>query len=131
MVFRNVNAIDAVHGLRRDQTIVVKKAKIAEVGASSDVRVPSDGRIVDGRGKYLIPGLWDAHVHLTFNASITPAMFPLLIVNGITSIRDTGGRLETIDQNRIQGPHRECFWLDPWLMAFLPYILEDQAVFPI
>ncbi|MEX2404668.1 MAG: amidohydrolase family protein, partial [Balneolales bacterium] len=52
--------------------------------------------IVDGSGKYMIPGLWDAHGHLENTDALTPAMFPLLIVNGITYFRDTSANLDFI-----------------------------------
>jgi len=44
----------------------------------------------------MIPGLWDAHVHLTNSENLMPAMFPLLIVNGITYVRDTAAELDLI-----------------------------------
>jgi len=52
--------------------------------------------VVDGNGKYLIPGLWDSHVHLTYNMNLTPAMFDLFLTNGITSVRDTGGEIDLV-----------------------------------
>jgi imidazolonepropionase-like amidohydrolase len=48
----------------RDATVVVRDGRIAEIGATRNVKVPSGARRVDGRGKYLIPGLADMHTHL-------------------------------------------------------------------
>ena len=50
-------------------------------------------RRIDGAGRYLIPGLWDMHVHLTFTPELTAAMPALFLAHGITSVRDTGGPL--------------------------------------
>src|SRR3954469_20011816 len=50
---------------RRDQTVIVRGNKIASVGAAGTIRVPANATVIDARGKYLIPGLWDMHVHTT------------------------------------------------------------------
>lgn len=96
IVFENVNAVDAVAGLREEVTVVIRGNRIASVEAAPSLRVPDDARTIDGTGKYLIPGLWDAHVHLTFERDVTPAMFRLFLTNGVTSIRDTGGLLDLV-----------------------------------
>jgi hypothetical protein len=95
-VFRNATVIDAVNGLRSGHSVVVKGNRIFEAGPVGEVREPRGAVIVDCTGKYLIPGLWDAHVHLTNTEALRPAMFPLLIVNGITYVRDTAATLNSI-----------------------------------
>ena len=96
IVFKNVNVIDAVDGLREGMTVVVQGNRITRVAAASTVQAPDDATTINATGKYLIPGLWDAHVHLTFERDVTPAMFPLFLATGITSIRDTGGLLDLV-----------------------------------
>jgi len=95
-VFKNVTVIDAVNGLRSDQNVIIRGNRIVESGPINEVSEPSGSTIIDCRGKYLIPGLWDAHVHLTNSKDLVPAMFPLLIVNGITYVRDTAAELDQI-----------------------------------
>ncbi len=73
-----------------DQTIVVSGDSIVAIGASSTI-APSVKTTVDARGKYVIPGLWDNHVHLT---QWDEAAFPMFVVNGVTSIRDLGDSVE-------------------------------------
>ena len=51
---------------------------------------------IDGSGKYLIPGLWDMHVHLTYDEAFTDDMPRLFLAHGITSVRDTGGLIDKI-----------------------------------
>src|SRR6516165_5669748 len=46
-----------------DQTVVVTGNKIAAVGPSAKTKAPAGARIVDGTAKFLIPGIWDTHVH--------------------------------------------------------------------
>ncbi|MGH9765419.1 MAG: amidohydrolase family protein, partial [Blastocatellia bacterium] len=46
-----------------DMTVVLTADRISEIGPASKLKVPSGSDVIDGRGKYLIPGLWDMHVH--------------------------------------------------------------------
>ena len=91
LTIQNVTVIDAVNGVRESQTVVVADGMItAIVPASESVEAAQN---IDGSGQYLIPGLWDFHVHLTYDARFTDAMAGLFLNHGITSIRDTGGPL--------------------------------------
>jgi len=85
----NVTLIDAVNGVRRHQTVVFDGDQITAV-TSSDT-APAAQRTIDGSGKFVIPGLWDFHVHLTFDDNFTDTMPALFLSYGITSVRDTGG----------------------------------------
>jgi imidazolonepropionase-like amidohydrolase len=78
---------------RRDVTVVIRDGRIVEIGNTT----PSDAKVVDGRGKFLIPGLWDMHVHLSYT---TASALPLLIANGVTTVRDLGSKLPEIDDWR-------------------------------
>jgi imidazolonepropionase-like amidohydrolase len=75
-----------------DQTIVIADGVIRAVGPSSAIEIPLGARRVDGRGKFAIPGLWDAHVHF-MNTGVTA--LPLLVANGITSVREMGGYIDS------------------------------------
>src|SRR5207253_3118197 len=68
---------------RSDVTVVVRDGRIAEIGKA----VPADAQIVDGRGKFLIPGLWDMHVHLSW---VTSSALPLLIRKGFRTVATLG-----------------------------------------
>ncbi len=96
VVFRNVTVIDAVNGSRTNQSVITEGNLIVGSGPSKEIRTPGGARVIDCRGKFLIPGLWDAHMHITNNSALVPAMFPLLIVNGITHIRDAAAELNLI-----------------------------------
>ncbi len=95
-VFRNVAVIDAVNGLRAGMVVRVAGNRIVEVAPDSGEISPSGPRVVDAEGQFLIPGLWDAHVHLTFTPELEAVMFPLFLANGVTSVRDTGGLLDDV-----------------------------------
>ncbi|MCG8412639.1 MAG: hypothetical protein MI746_00335, partial [Pseudomonadales bacterium] len=90
----NVTVIDAVNGVREGQTVVFDGDEIVAVqtsGTAIDV-----AETIDGSGQYLIPGLWDFHVHLTYDDRLTAAMPELFLSWGITSVRDTGGLMHEI-----------------------------------
>jgi imidazolonepropionase-like amidohydrolase len=80
----HVAVIDPAAGTaQRDMIVVIEGDRISAVGKSGDTAVPDGARVVDGTGKFLIPGLWDMHVHIA-----GPAYLPLFIANGVTGVRD-------------------------------------------
>ena len=88
---------------RPDQTLLIKKDRIAAIGASNTVAIPRGAQILDARGKFLLPGLVDMHIHLTAAGEPQGSrkfMLPLLLANGITSVRDMGGYLESLNPLR-------------------------------
>jgi hypothetical protein len=90
----NVTVIDAVNGVRENQAVIFDGDEITSV-QSSDAEL-NVAAIIDGTGKYLIPGLWDFHVHLTYDERFTEAMPGLFLSWGITSVRDTGGLMHKV-----------------------------------
>ncbi len=71
-----------------DQTVLVSGGRITFVGNGRSTRVPRGAHTVDGRGRFLVPGLWDSHTHLTMFGE---AALPLFVSQGVTSVRDMGG----------------------------------------
>lgn len=76
-----------------DGTVVVRGGRISALGPRRSIQVPEDARVVSGEGKWLIPGLWDMHVHLT---DATELAMPVLLANGVTGVRDMGGDFEVV-----------------------------------
>jgi len=89
----NTNIIDAKQGLETNMTIVISGNKIIRVEKAKDLRLSNKNIIYNGSGKYIIPGLWDSHVHFAFEKKLAGSMFNLFIAYGITSVRDTGGEI--------------------------------------
>jgi imidazolonepropionase-like amidohydrolase len=100
LVLTHVAVIDVARGQAQpDRTVVVLGGYITEIGESLKIAVPKDSQVVDATGKFLIPGLWDAHYHLAHEYSAKWARevsLPLLVANGITGVRDMGGDFELI-----------------------------------
>jgi Amidohydrolase family len=98
----HVNVIDVVAGaVLADQTVVLANGKITTVGLSSSVEAPREAVVVAAAGEYLIPGLWDMHVHLrsdaahpgTRLAAENEAMLDFFLPNGVVGIAEMGGDL--------------------------------------
>ena len=87
VAFTHVTVIDGTSPTpRSDRTVVVSANRIIAEGPSASVTVPANARVIDGRGKFLIPGLWDMHVHITMPGGRD--VLPLYIANGVTGVRD-------------------------------------------
>src|SRR5438270_7155487 len=71
----------------KDQTVLVGSGRIVAVGAAAQIRLPGNAQVVNSAGKFLIPGLWDMHVHLLWEPAIDTCL-PLCIANGVTGVRD-------------------------------------------
>ena len=90
-----MSVIDVVSGTTSpDNTVIVDGNRIQYVGPASTASIPRAARSVDGRGKFLIPGLWDMHVH-AFVYVFSDFAGPLMIANGVTGARDMGYYVDT------------------------------------
>ncbi|MEE1941947.1 amidohydrolase family protein [Streptomyces sp. TRM 70361] len=74
---------------QRNVTVLVRGERIAAVGSARRVRVPADAEVVDGRGKFVVPGFIDSHAHGSGQEEIDP---PLFLANGVTTVRDLNGQ---------------------------------------
>ena len=87
--------IDVASGATHpDNTVLVSGNRITFVGPAASATIPPGARILDGRGKFLIPGLWDMHVH-GFVYVFSDFAGPLMIANGVTGARDMGYYVDT------------------------------------
>jgi imidazolonepropionase-like amidohydrolase len=105
LIIHEVTVIDATGSpAQPHRTVIVRDGKIEEIGSSDRSRGRKlAGVQVDGTGKFLVPGLWDMHVHMAFGDWFPrgkQVTLPLFIANGITGVRDMGGELEVLQQWR-------------------------------
>lgn len=90
LVIAHVTVIDATGAAAQpDTTVVIVGDRITAIGKSPQTTAPKAARVVDGTGKFLIPGLWDMHVHLNYKDYL-----PLFIANGVTGVRVMWGQPE-------------------------------------
>ena len=93
LVINHVTVIDMTGAPpRTNMTVVIQADRIKQIGSSDHIRIPRGSQIIDARGSFLIPGLWDMHVHFTEVART----FPMFIANGVTGVRNVGGDLEQL-----------------------------------
>jgi len=119
VAFTRVNVVDGTAPAPRpEQTVIIAGRRIAEVGPSASTAIPADARVVDGRGKYLIPGLWDMHVHTAVPGG--RAALALYVANGVTGVRDLAGDWAEITAWR--GEIASGALLGPRIVASGPYI---------
>ncbi|MEO7238578.1 MAG: amidohydrolase family protein [Gemmatimonadales bacterium] len=74
-----------------NQTVLIEGRRIVAVGSTSEVPIPPGTRLIDGHGAFVIPGLWDMHIHLAGDRETRRVDFPLFIANGVTGVRDMWG----------------------------------------
>jgi imidazolonepropionase-like amidohydrolase len=140
LAITRVVVIDATGApAQAEMTVIVAGSKISAIGPSSTTAIPPGAKVIDGTGKYLIPGLADMHVHLTGAGEPTGSrefIIPLLVANGITTVRDMGGSVELLKRLRAEiessqriGP--QIFLTGPYLdgnpPSFQPSIVVQNA----
>jgi len=98
----DVNVVDVVNGeTRTHQTVLILNGRIAAAGSTDAVGIPALAIRIPGEGRFLIPGLWDMHIHLRSN-QVAPdfplvdenaALLDLFLPNGVVGVREMGGDL--------------------------------------
>jgi len=115
-ILNHVNVIDVRAGsVQPDQTVVLEGNRIRTVVSAKLAKYPRKVRSIDCHGLFLIPGLWDMHVHLMFGdwfPASKDISLPLFIANGVTGVRDMGSELQIvqgwrseIELGHLVGPH--------------------------
>jgi imidazolonepropionase-like amidohydrolase len=125
----NVNVVPmTTDSVIRDATVIVRDGRIVAVGPSRRADIPAGAVRIDGRGKYLIPGLADAHTHLYSDDEVADSLaayeLGVMLANGVTTARIMIGTPEhlklrdDIAAGRVLGPQL-------WLAS--PHLTGRQA----
>jgi imidazolonepropionase-like amidohydrolase len=137
LAITHVTLIDATGAAPQpDMTVFLADEQIAAIGPSNSVFIPRKTRTFDATGKFLIPGLVDMHAHLTGASEPTGSrefILPLLLANGITTVRDMGGDLESLlklrhEIERGQLPAPRIFFAGPYLDGNPPFFQPSLVV---
>ena len=120
----HVTVIDTETGKEfRDRTVHISGDRISEVKESKELAVPTSVKIVDGTNKYLIPSLWDMHVHGTrFDSTL-----PLYIANGVTGVREMFG---PPDANKFRADLAAKHLIAPHIYLASPIVDGNPPVWP-
>ena len=96
LAITNVTVIDATGAVAKPgMTVIIKNELIDSIGKTGKIKIPGNAQTIDATGKFLIPGLWDMHIH-SGGYENGKKYFPVLVANGITGVRDMGTSLEEI-----------------------------------
>ncbi|HJU74255.1 MAG TPA: amidohydrolase family protein [Gemmatimonadaceae bacterium] len=123
----HATVLDLETGSRaQDQTIVIRNRRIAAVGPSASVATPAGARTLNASGKFVIPGLWDMHVHNDVPGG--RALLPLYVAYGVTGVRDMNGALGTL--RRWQGEIAAGTLVGPRMVVSGPYVVGSAVPLP-
>src|SRR5258708_26269034 len=140
LAITHVTVIDATGAQpRQDMTVVIIDERVAVLGPYGSTAIPHGAQVVNATSKFLIPGLADMHVHLTGAGEPRGSrefVIPLLLANGITTVRDMGGNVEDLARLHIEitsgirvGP--QIFFTGPYLdgnpPAYQPSTVVETA----
>jgi len=101
LVITHVNVVDVLRGsIQRDMTLVVIDGKINEIRQGRQRTLPGKATVVDGSGKFAIPGLWDMHYHFAGEPGVRE--LKMLVANGVLGIRNMGGVPQEVFRAREQ-----------------------------
>lgn len=127
VAFTHVTIIDGRASTpRTDQTVVIRGNRIQSVGAFGSVSVPSGARVIEGRGKYLVPGFWDMHVHTAIVGGRD--LLALYVANGVTGVRDMAGDWDTLTTWRREIARGEL--VGPRMVVSGPYLEGGDVPIP-
>ena len=116
----NISIIDPNDGLKENQTVIIKSNKIYQIFDSSKIKLSKKNKIYNAKNKFLIPGLWDAHVHFAFEESLAESMSDLFLAFGVTSVRDTGGEIDFVNKFKYESENNP--YTHPRIMVAGPLI---------
>lgn len=144
LAITNVTIIDVTGAPAKSKmTVLVRDNLISSVNRTEKVQIPKDAKVIDASGKYLIPGLWDMHVHSSYtgwfakedtwfienNEINKEIFFPLFVANGILGIRDLGGDLKALKRWRQEIEQEKL--IGPRIIATGPIIDGPKPSFPL
>ncbi len=99
MALTHVTIVDPVTGRTTpDRTVLIANRRIRRIGASDSIRIPDGAMVRDAAHQYVIPGLWDMHVHTRLDGGAWA--LSEYVSHGITAVRDMGTQFEAVDSLR-------------------------------
>lgn len=132
VAFTNANVIPLDHeGVEQAQTVLVLGDRIAAIGRRSEVHIPPEAVVIDCTGAYLVPGLTDAHVHVS-GSPVVPTRdgfgdAPLYLAYGVTTVVNLSGSPTILDwRNRVEAGRL----LGPTIYTSGPFVNEPRVNTP-
>jgi hypothetical protein len=101
-------------GFLEDQAVLTRDGKIVEIGAAGSLTAPTGARTIDGRGKTLVPGLWDAHMHIGDDWGVLAN-----VATGMTSFRSPGTLIDRAVDVRTRRAAGELLMAEDWVQPII------------
>jgi hypothetical protein len=126
----HVTIIDVQGGVpKRNWNVFISNGRIAKMQPSYG-KIPKEFDILNAKGQFLIPGLWDSHVHALWDSNRATLFFPLFIACGVTSVREMGGPMPISDQIRWRNKVSTGEILGPRLFIPGPFVDGPRPTWP-
>ena len=131
LVILHATIIDATGAdAASDQAVIITGGRISAIGNAGTIAIPKNARILDATGKFLIPGLWDMHVH-TLQRGRRESFFRAFIANGVTGVRDMGSPLDELEAiTRLRKHIEEGTLVGPRIVVAGPVLDGPHPMFP-
>jgi hypothetical protein len=109
-----------------NQTILIENGKIKQFGKVTDIKIPQGSQVIDGKGKYLLPGFFDMHAHFFYeqgeNRNTCEAELKMMLANGLTTVRiECGDSVYLVARKNVN----ENKWLGPQLFVSSPQFVGN------
>ena len=131
IAFVHVAVVDVRSGRTEpNRTVLLLNGRISAIGSGKHVHFPKGTTTIEARGKFLIPGLWDMHVHSLWDATRPPLFFPLFLANGVTGIREMGSPMPAADQLHWRSQVAAGEVSGPRLVVSGPFVDGPHPVWP-
>ncbi len=100
-----MNVVDVTRGrVVPNQTIIIAGSRVRAIGSSTEITLRPDAQIIDGTNRYVIPGLWDMHVHIprprAFEGLTGAEFLSVYVAQGVTGVRDMGADCAAVSCSR-------------------------------
>jgi imidazolonepropionase-like amidohydrolase len=115
VLFDHVQLFDADKGqFLANQAVLAQDGKIARIGAAGSIKAPAGAQLIDGRGKTLVPGIWDSHMHIGDDWDVLANM-----ANGMTSFRSPGTEIDRAKSTTARRKSGELLMGEPFISAII------------
>ena len=115
VLFDNVQLFDADKGaFVPNQAVLAEGGKITSIGAAGTIKAPAGAQLIDGRGRTLVPGIWDSHMHIGDDWDVLANM-----ANGLTSFRSPGTEIARAKSATARRASGELLMGEPFISAII------------
>jgi imidazolonepropionase-like amidohydrolase len=116
LILQDISVVDVLHNkIQANQTVVISNGRIIEVGNKNISKKYQPHQLIKATGKYMMPSLWDMHVHFGGDTlkEENKWLLSLFLANGVTTVRDCAGDIspsvlewkKAIAENKLEGPN--------------------------